>query len=214
MRLSSLFAAALIAFAAPPTSMGAAPNEKAAAPSTEPKDVPLELTIINLGRSAYEVHTNGDPPFKYQENIRKAELAGKPLRATPVAMALEIRNTGPTALKIWVGGDATLLTLDLQGNGARSAVANRPRPTGAVPPVVVEIPAGKSYRMPLKSLASGFRNEAAYAYITEGGLYSLSATFRTSVLPAPPNAKMEQKNGFGEIILKSAPLKIRAVKPS
>jgi hypothetical protein len=212
MNLSRLFTAALFMLAAAPMGSTAAEKEDPDKPSTDPKGVPIELKIINLQEDRFEVDTDGHPYSKFQQMLRDAELAGSPLRATSVEMALEIKNTGPAAIKIWVGGDVTLLNLSVKGTGARFAEAKLPKPKGVIPPVVVEIKAGKTHRIPLESLTYGFRNETKYAYITEGGMYELSATFRTGVFPAPAKCKNILQNGFGEVQLKSPTLHLRAVR--
>jgi hypothetical protein len=182
--------------------------------STLPAGLPLELRIINSSLEAYEVDSRGDPFYKFQEKIKKAVEGGIRLYPTKVEMELEFKNTGTSAVQIWVGGDSTLLTLNLQGNGARTAEV-KPTPSNKViPPVVVKIPAGKSHRIPLTELAYGFRNESIYAYITETGQYHLSATFRTAISPAPKKPLRLFDKGFGEIQLKSAPIAFRVLRQS
>ncbi|MCE9530004.1 MAG: hypothetical protein K8T89_02515 [Planctomycetes bacterium] len=183
-------------------------------PSTEPKDVPLELKIINAALEPYDVDPRGKPMFKFQENIRTAEENGRLLHPTYVDMYLEITNTGSATLELWVNGDVTLLSLDLKGNGARSASNKLTDPKGTNAPSSIKLEAGKSYRMPLKALTSGIRNDETYLYVTEPGIYKLSATFRTGVSPAPKGTTKILQNNFGEVLLKSAPLQFRAVRPS
>ena len=189
------------------------PKEEAL-PATEPKGVPLELKIINAALEPYDVDPRGEPMYKFQEKIRQAEQGGLLMHPTYVEMFLEITNTGSAALDIWVGGDLTALTLDLKGNGARSAARKPPVLNDFIAPKSIKIPAGKSHRIPLPALASGIRNEEKFSYVTEPGLYWLSATFRTGVSPAPKGTTKQLKNGFGEVLLKSAPLGFRAVRPS
>jgi hypothetical protein len=182
--------------------------------STEPKGIPLELTIGCDSVEPLEVHTGGDPAHIYQENIEKGAKTGHPLTGSVVELFMEIKNTGREAITIWVSGDVTLLTLDLQGNGARKAEAKLPRPKNTIPPKAVTIQPGKSYQMPLFSLSHGFRNEEKHAYVTEGGTYILTATFKTGISPAPKQTTRPLQNGFGEVILKSGQYKFLAVRPS
>jgi len=182
-------------------------------PSTEPKDVPLQLSVRNKAQEAYDLDTRGDPIFKYQDKIQASEKTGRYLPASRVEMELEIKNTGTGNLEIWVSGDATEWTYDLKGNGARSLVVKTDPPKGTIAPKAVVLKPGKSHMMPLDSLAYGFRNETKRAYLTEMGLYELAVTFRTGVWPAPTNSK-QLPRGFGEVQLKSAPLKFRVVRPS
>jgi hypothetical protein len=183
-------------------------------PGTDPKGIPIELKIINSALEAYEVNSLGDPYFKYQENIRKAEKSGELLPSTHVEMELEITNKGTEAIQIWVSGDATLLALELKGNGAMTASAKFPPVTSFIPPEVVKIAPGKSHRIPLTDLCFGFRNKATHAYVTEPGVYRLSASFRTGVYPPPQKATKILQKGFGEVLLRAAPIDFRAVRPS
>lgn len=198
------------ALSAPPPE---APKDDPANPSTEPKGVRVELKLVNAALEAYDLNTRGDRPFEFQEKIREAIKTGALPFPTQVEMELEIKNTGTSSLKVWVAGDATVLKLDLQGNGAITVDRKLPPPRGVVPPTAVTIAPGKSHRIPLTQLAHGARNEAFYTYITETGLYHLSATFRTAVSPAPQGTK-EVKPGYGEVILKSAPISFRVIRPS
>ena len=88
----------------------------------------------------------------------------------------------------------------------------RPAP-GTIPPKMVTIPAGKSHKIALTSLSHGFRMQAKYTYITEIGDYQLTATFKTAVSPAPSGTR-ELSPGFGEVILKSAPIEFYVKRPS
>jgi hypothetical protein len=213
LRLSILAALALVlgspaAFAPPPEA-----KDDPSAPSTEPKGLPIELKIVNESLEAYDLDSRGVPPYKFQERLREAAKTGELPFPTRVEMQLEIKNTGTSTIKVWVAGDATLLTLDLKGNGAMVFDRRLPRPNSVKPPVEVTIGPGKSHKIPLTEFAYGLRNQAIYAYITETGLYHLTATFKTAVAPAPGGTK-EPKAGWGEVILKSAPLTFRVVRPS
>lgn len=182
--------------------------------SNEPKGVPIELKIVNLAEEAHELDTRGDLVFQFQESIRRGEKNGQRISPSRVEMAMEIKNTGSTPIQIWVSGDTTLLTLNLEGNGAMTA-ETKPSPTKEViAPETITIAAGKSHQIPLNQLAYGFRNQSNYAYITETGIYKLSATFRTGVSPSPKGANPTKQDKFGEVILKSAPLTFRVVRPS
>jgi hypothetical protein len=183
-------------------------------PSTEPRGVPLELRIINSSIEAYEIDPRGDPVYKFQEKIKKAEQSGLPLYPTRVEMELEFKNTGSDTIQVWVGGDPTLLTLKLEGNGAMTCEHKPPLSKKYIPPETVTIRPGKTHRIPLTQLSYGFRNDSTYAYISETGLYQLSATFRTAISPAPKKALRQFDKGFGEIILKAPSISFRVVRQS
>jgi len=209
------------AFAAPDAPKKDAPKkeepkkEAPAEPSTEPEGVPLELRIVRENKEnkdPIEYHT-GDPDHMFRQKVVEAELKGNPLRGTFVELFMEIKNTGPKPLTVYVSGDVTLLTLDLQGKGAMTAEKKHAPLKDTIPPTAVTILPGKTYIMPLNTLDHGVRNEEKHAYIAKGGNYTLTATFKTGVSPAPKGTRFLPK-GFGEVILKSPPFKFLAVKPS
>lgn len=179
--------------------------------STEPKGLPLELRIVGE-LAGWELDSRGDPATKFQEKIRAGEKSGQLVSATRVELELEIRNTGSSSIRIWVSGDATLLTFDLKGPGAMTADSKEPL-NGTIAPQTVTIAPGKSHRIPFTSLAHGKRLKARHSYITEIGRYQLSATFKTGVSPAPSGSKGSSA-GFGEVILKSAPIEFNVKRPS
>jgi hypothetical protein len=207
-----LTAAALLLLALPLAAADDKPADAPPGPSAEPKDAPLELKLVSE-TNTLELDARGDPIYKFQENIKAGEKSGERLAPTRVEMALQIKNTGKAAVQVWVAGDATLLTLDLKGNGAMTASARAAPPRNFFPPRPVTLKPGQSYKIPLERLAYGFRNEATYAYVADLGVYELTATFRTGVSPAPGGSKA-LGSGFGEVTLKSAPLTLRAVRPS
>ena len=83
-----------------------------------------------------------------------------------------------------------------------------------IPPTAVTILPGKIYQMPLFRLDYGVRNEETHAYMTKGGYYTLSASLKTGVFPAPKGTTHFLPKGFGEVKLKSAPFRFLAVKPT
>lgn len=189
-------------------SIAAEPDAKPG-PSTEPKDLPIELTIVSETNEFY-FDGRGEQPAKFQQRIRDMEKYGDPLPATRVQMNLQIKNKGKSTIRIWESGDATLLTLDLKGPDAMTAEAKR-KGTGFISPTVVSIAPGKTYSIPLTSLTSGFRNETKFAYCGGLGNYQLSASFKTGMSPTPQGAKA-LGNDFGEVVLKSAPYAFRVEK--
>jgi len=218
-----LFAATLCSFALLPSVVPCAepkdapknePKDAPTGPSTDPKGVPLELKIIDQSPAAYDIHYYGDPLRVFRQKIVQREKEGRLIRPFSVDMVLEIKNTGGAPLEIWVSGDATLLTLDLKGNEAMTAKEKGPPAKDVVPPTVVKLAPGKAYQFPLTELRYGPRNQETNAYVTNPGIHELTATFITAVSPAPKNAKKILKNGFGEVILKSVPLKFRAMMPT
>ena len=91
---------------------------------------------------------------------------------------LELKNPTDKAITIVMGADNGALELDLQGKGAVEIkpliIMTREFRLGEP----VEIPAGKTYEIPIKQLKYGMRGISTYAYWTEPGEYTLSATLR------------------------------------
>ncbi len=224
----NLFVAALLVIgAAPIVAAGAdapkkdapagadAPKKDApAAASTEPEGVPLELKIVKETADPLEFHTDGFPNHVFEEKILQAAQKGTPLKGSVVELFMEIKNTGKEPITIWVSGDVTFLTLDLQGKGAKSVESKHAPLKDTIPPKAVTILPGKIHQMPLFRLDYGVRNEEKHAYMTKGGYYTLTATFKTGISPAPKGTTHFLPKGFGEVILKSAPFRFLAVKPS
>jgi hypothetical protein len=188
------------------------PRDEKPQASTEPKGLPIELSIVG-DSTQWELDSRGDPAYKFAENIRNGENSGRLLSPTRAELELEIKNKGATPIKIWVGGDGTLLSLDLKGPGAITLDTKAKPAPGSIPAEVVTIQPGKSHLIPLTTLAHGFRLESKYTYISEIGSYQLSATFTTAVSPAPPESR-GVSSGFGEVKLKSLPIVFRVRRPT
>ena len=62
----------------------------------------------------------------------------------------------------------------------------------------MKLAAGKSHTIPISALSYGARGMGNYAYWTEPGEYTLTATFNTALKPAPKGSK-EAEGGFGEV---------------
>lgn len=188
------------------------PRDEKPRASTEPDDLPIELSLEG-DATQWELDSRGDPAFKFQENIRIGEKSGRLLSPTRCELDLVIKNKGKTSIKIWIGGDGTLLGLDLKGPGAITLDTKvKPEP-GKIPAEIVTIAPGQLHRIPLTSLSHGRRLEAKFTYISEIGNYRLAATFKTAVSPAPEKSR-DVAPGFGEVILKSAPIEFRVRRPS
>jgi hypothetical protein len=125
-----------------------------------------------------------------------------------VDLVIEIKNTTDKDVQFWVSGDPVHVNLQLKGPGAvtvKPPIAftrefRLPRP--------MTLKAGKSHSIPVAQLRYGHRGASEYAYWTEPGEYTLTATFNTGISPAPANVK-PQADGFGRVILTSEPIKIK-----
>jgi hypothetical protein len=124
---------------------------------------------------------------------------------TPPAVdcTLQITNTSDHAITLTTGGDDSQITLKLEGPGAVTVDHNVPmtmefrigKPTTLAP--------GKSMEIKISSLAFGMRGISQYAYWTEPGDYTLTATLTYGT----PEGKQ------GKVTSAATPLKVQAPKP-
>lgn len=177
-------------------------------PKADPEGTPLELTITGKVVK-FELDTGGLSSDDYKKKI---EDAGKGRGARPPAtpkvdFTVEIKNTSDKPVTVWSKGDAVVLDLELKGKGAVSIAPPLAFTREFRLPVAVELAPGKSVSIPVKSLTSGFRGASVFSYWTAPGEYELVAKLKTGVNPPPKNAK-EAGEGFGEVKLTSAGLKL------
>jgi len=159
------------------------------------------------------VQTNGWPLHVFEEKVREFEKDKEPLPASAMELVLEFKNNTSEPIRMLVGGDETLLNYELVGKASLTAeapVKREPR----IAAQVVTIPAGGVYRIAREDLSHGFRNKSKQTYLSGIGVYQLTATYQTSISPAPSNAVSNGRSGFGEIKIKSAPVEFRTKKPS
>jgi hypothetical protein len=187
-----------------------AEDKKPDKPRAEPEATPLALTITGKA-TTYTLDTGGLSAEDYRKKLADEAKTGKPLAVPAIDLAAEIKNTSDKPVQIWTTGDPVVLTLDLKGEGAVNLDPALAFIQEFRIPKSVEIPAGKSFVMPLKSLTSGFRGRAHVSYWTEPGEYELVAALKTGVKPAPKGAK-EGMDGFGLVTLTSAPFKLTVKK--
>jgi hypothetical protein len=176
------------------------------APKTDPPGTPLQLTITGK-KTSYTLDAGGLSAADYGKKIADEAKRGKPLAVPAIDLAAEIKNTSDQPVQVWAGGDPFVLTLTLKGRGAVNVTPAIAFTEEFRLPKSVEIPAGKAFVVPLKSLSSGHRGLAHAAYWTEPGDYELVATLKTGVKPAPKGAK-EGMDGFGLVTLTSPPFKL------
>jgi len=136
--------------------------------------------------------------FRDKIAASKGPRAGALPKPPLVDLTLRITNSTDTDVTINVGGDDSQLQLKLAGPGAITAdnmVAMTMEFRIGTP---VKIRAGASYDVPIKSLAFGMRGISQYAYWTEPGDYTLTATLlypigekQTTVTSGPAKLKVE-----------------------
>jgi hypothetical protein len=180
-----------------------AEDKKPDAPKPDPETTPLELRITGK-TTKFTLDTGGLSSADYKKQVEAAAAAkgGRPAPTPVIDLAVEIKNTSDKPVKVWTTGDPVVLTLTLKGKGAVNANWSGPMTLEFRLPNAVEIEAGKTHMIPLKSLASGSRGRSHYSYWTEPGDHELVATLKTGVSPAPKGAK-EAMDGFGQVTLTS-----------
>jgi hypothetical protein len=190
MRLFLCTALCFLAGDSPPTDKG----------KTAPPGVPLAALLTSIPAS-YTLDLNG----KTVDEVRKQIEAGDYPAPAAVDLKLELRNTGDRDLLIRMGGTTTILNLELKGPSAVT-VAFKGRRTDhlVVAPKTITLAPGKSQSVPINSLSFGFKDSHA-AYWLAPGKYTLTASYTTTVSPAPAKS-VAADEGFGEATIISAPL--------
>jgi RNA polymerase sigma factor (sigma-70 family) len=179
---------------------------------TDPAGVPLEARLV-AKKDTYRLDLGGKTPDEFRKLLQDKTYPPAPT----VELELQFRNTGDKDLSFLVGGtnpDMPLL-LKLDGAGAFNAVL--PAMLAAIvsrPPTEISLASGKTHSFAVGSLrTANLGREGSISYWTEPGEYTLTATFRTEVNPAPQGAKEGRKKGFGQVTLTSNPLKLKVEAP-
>jgi hypothetical protein len=182
----------------------------AAASAGEPAKDSLPVTATLVAKQAmYSLDLGGMTPEAYKKAIEDAVQAGKTPPAPPaVNLVLELTNTTDKDVQVWIAGTTVQTDLDLKGPGALSVKPRVFFPAIAIPPKAITLAAGKTQAIPIKALRYGRRGGSDYAYWTKAGEYTLAATYKTGIAPAPKGSK-EARGGFGIVTLKTAPIKLK-----
>jgi hypothetical protein len=191
---------ALIGFAA-----GAWADDKKDEP--KPADLPVKATLV-AKTTSYKLDLGGKTADEFKKALAEAEKAGKVPEPPAVEMTLELKNTSDKDVQVWVGGDPVVLTLELKGPGAVTAKPQVFFPSIFIAPKPVKIEAGKTHSIPVTSLKYGFRNASLMAYWTEPGEYTLTASLKSGISPAPKDSK-DTRDGFGVVTFTTEPIKIK-----
>jgi hypothetical protein len=176
----------------------------AAAPKEEPKEqdpsVPRGLEVRLVAKQA--TYTN----IVDKKLVDEAGPINYP-RTPEVDLVFELRNTAKQELHFRVGSDKNKMDLALKGPGAVSLARRVTSTTDEIRGGKIEkLQPGKTYVIPIKNLAYGFRGQTHVAYWTAAGEYTLSATFKT---------ELGWKNDAEELLkLQSYSLKTDAIKLS
>jgi hypothetical protein len=173
----------------------------------EKEKLPVTAKLV-AKKATYTLDLGDKSADEFKKAIEEGKKTGKVPPAPAVELVLEITNTSEKDVEIWFKGDAVTVDLDLKGPGALSAGAAGAFTTDIRLPEAMTLAAGKTHSIPFASLQYGFRGTGMRAYWTEAGDYTLAATFKTGIKPAPKDAK-NLENGFAKVTLTSEPVKIK-----
>jgi hypothetical protein len=130
-----------------------------------------------------------------------------------VDLKLELTNTGKEEIKVQARGNANKLTLDLKGPGVLFApvVVQNFLPIRK-PPVVLTIAPGETVTLTeVATLAYPKPGTGSQAYWTAPGQYTLTVDYILGVSPAPEKTR-DMGEGFGQVIVHSAPIKLKVIE--
>jgi hypothetical protein len=149
-------------------------------PKTNPTDA-LRMRLIPK-QDTYVLDLGG----KTEAEFRKMLDAINPIKdigAVPpgprVDLVLEITNTGDQDVTIWIGGDDTSLSFDLQGPGAISKLITLATTADLKFSHPVVIRAGQTFTRPVTGLGFPYPRPHSGWYWTRPGDYTLTATWNT-----------------------------------
>jgi hypothetical protein len=185
-----------------------APEKQADKGKSDPPGAVVEAKLV-AKKDTYTLDLGGKSAEDFRKQLKEAEMMGPNPPAPKVELAIEFTNTSDKEVQLRIAGTQNVIMLDLKGPGAETIVMkNRPMPRFLIASKTITLAPGKSESVPVSSLAFGLRNLTHAAYWTAPGDYTLSATYQTSMAPAPKDAR-DVGNGFGAVTLTTAPIKIK-----
>jgi hypothetical protein len=174
---------------------------------SDPPGVPVQARLESR-KAGYTLDLAGMTAEQFRKLVRDADTTGSYPPAPSVDLVLSLHNGGDKDVDVRVGGTTTIVTLDLTGPGALSVPLKLQITSKIViAPRVVTLKPGQSETIPITSLSYGFKGSHR-AYWTEPGEYTLSASYKTAVSPAPKGST-DAGNGFGSVTITSAPIKVK-----
>jgi hypothetical protein len=188
-------------------------SKQEAKSKTEPAGVPLEARLV-AKKDSYVLDLGSKTPEEFRKDIKNV------YPATPaVDLELDFRNSGDKEFTFLVGGsnpDIPLL-LRLEGPGAVNVTlpaASAPVARGLF--TKVTLAPGKTHTLPIKSLMTKrLGRDGTASYWLEPGDYTLIATYKTAVSPAPPGSNDGGKwlgEEFGQVTVITAPVKVKVTQ--
>ena len=186
----------------------------------DPPGAPLEGTL-DVRTDTYTLDRLGQTAAQYAQTVKEQPPV------VEVDLVLVLKNTSNKEITIWTagdyrveerkdGGDYVRLQLDLKGPGVVSKVvaARETRPRTPPPQRRTLVP-GQTWSLPITTLNFGTRGwasfEASRTCWTEPSEYTLTASFKTAVSPAPPGSKQTLFEG-GYVTITTAPVKLKVIE--
>jgi hypothetical protein len=180
-----------------------------AAVEAQDKKAPDAVTATLVAKTTtYKLDLGGMTADEYRKMLKDAEISGKVPPPPAIEMTLELKNNTDEDVQVWISGSPVVLDLHLKGDGAVSLKPRVAFPAIFILPKPVTIAPGKTHSIPVTSLKYGFRGASNMAYWTEPGDYTLSASLKTGISPAPKDSK-EKRDGFGVVTLATEPVKLK-----
>jgi hypothetical protein len=174
----------------------------------EPKGAPIQA-ILKANKMTYKLDLGGKTADELRKQLQNADDPGQYPSAPEVDLVLELKNTGDKETRIWIGGDATQLMLELKGKGAVNTEIKGLAFTREFRiPQTLALAAGKSHQIKITKLTYGQRDLSHRSYWLEPGEYELTARYQTAISPAPLGAE-DAGEGFGRVRVTSAPIKLK-----
>ncbi len=173
----------------------------------KPADLPVKAKLV-AKTTTYKLDLSGKTADEYRASLKEGITTGKLPPAPAVELTLELTNTSDKEVQIWTRGDPVTVTIELKGPGAETVTPRQAFSRIYHVPMPMTLAPGKSFSVPITSLAHGFRGISQRTYWTAPGEYKLIASFNTGIAPAPPGTKADP-NGFGRAPIRSEPIDIK-----
>jgi hypothetical protein len=179
--------------------------------------VPLTARLVGA-RESYTLDLGGKTAEEFRKLLLPPAAGQDPNKtiypASPkVGLKLELTNTSKEEIKIRIAGP-NYLTLDLKGPGTAYAPFVLRQRTLLLPrPRIITLAPGKTITLAdIPTLALPRLDKGSQAYWTAPGKYTLVIDSWLGVSPAPPKSR-DLGNGFGHVVVHSAPVTLKVVAP-
>jgi hypothetical protein len=156
-----------------------APNSSASAPAAGAKNEQglTAALIVNKGTYVLNPAQSGAAFRSQLDQLKSGQVKGRLPQPPAVELTFRIRNATDKPVALEIGGDDSQMDLKLDGPGAVTVDNNIAVTMEFRMGTPVTIAAGKTYDIKISLLAFGIRGISKYAYWTEPGDYSLTASY-------------------------------------